>query len=1191
MNRLATLVRGIGEVAQKAKPFYSPIDKAISEIVQTKGTGDQMLAQILKTKGVAKELKERPAIKAALQQPKITKAELEKVAAENPPPEVFEKVDRGPSEAKYRVEHDDVNDRYDVVDDYSDVVRSFRNYDDAESYAYKLGSGTAKYESYQLPGGKNYREIKLMLPDTSSEARENLRKFQNQMKEKYDSLNWRRFAGAEDQLEHDKLLAQEKKQSFRSSHFSEPNILAHARVSDRTGPNGEKILHVEEIQSDWHQKGRKEGYRDQKENVNEKKYYEYVKDLISRYQDRIANTYAPNETDPLKKSMQIPQALRDERDPQKIAESMGELDKLQDMFVLMYQELSAANKGVPDAPFKQNWHELVMKRLLDDAAKNGYDKVVITPGIEQVKRYPEAMRNIADEIVWNPIDQESKAITMRKNGFSVFSAQVDNNGIVTQSEVPKAIGKSLDELIGKSMAEQAIKNPAGEIKGKDFTVGGKGMEGFYDQMLPAFLNDYGKKWGARVGQYEIYPYEMAEKRKELINNLIKQGHTPESAEKQALGIYPEKEPSILLHSFDITPQMREDIVGKGQPLYQAIPAGVGAGTLAAPQEEVTDQPMKKGGAVHLSQGGEPETPEQQFEHYLRMLRINASGGKDKYGSSVGGRFGVNIPIAKDIFIEPFVQGFVFKPDTGKLMSGGVGGANLNISFKNGGNVSEDAMRLAVLNKKIQHKAGGGKMEVLKAIGRGLRGMREPKNQINIIKEGGGNWLAGNVEGALKPLKREDASVSKPDPLNQWVDKQLTRYIKNQMGTKEDPIRLSAEKNNIHMPTYEIYDPSNSKLMQKRLAAGMPVKNLGKSETARNWENIVDRSIYPNSAGSYVHGSLDPDILKNNPWLTKINPETEVYYATGLRRDLGLDHLVDELRNATNPASGLPSELLIKPESLSKLSVQQAVERVAKINEWRAAQKAEADLLRARNPATVLHKEYPEGYSWYELKNPEGAKNTSALEDALKYEGEQMGHCVGAYCPDVAEGRSRIYSLRDKKGQPHVTIETTNSMTPSEFYYSKNVPESLLNKLSELEKSPLDFDWEKVVRESPEYRATVTIKQIKGKANLAPKEEYLPFVQDFVRSGNWSNVRDLQNTGLMRVDLLKKAGWDLGDINKEYLTKQEFEDIKRGMDNSMKPPYGSTDEGMKRGGFIKFDNKNIDAMRMAVMNKQLRKRHG
>ena len=56
---------------------------------------------------------------------------------------------------------------------------------------------------------------------------------------------------------------------------------------------------------------------------------------------------------------------------------------------------------------------------------------------------------------------------------------------------------------------------------------------------------------------------------------------------------------MLFRSFTITPQMREDIVGKGQPLYQAIPAGVGAGTLAAPQEEVPEQPMKKGGAVGM----------------------------------------------------------------------------------------------------------------------------------------------------------------------------------------------------------------------------------------------------------------------------------------------------------------------------------------------------------------------------------------------------------------------------------------------------------------------------------------------------------------------------------------------------------------------------------------------------------------
>jgi len=41
----------------------------------------------------------------------------------------------------------------------------------------------------------------------------------------------------------------------------------------------------------------------------------------------------------------------------------------------------------------------------------------------------------------------------------------------------------------------------------------------------------------------------------------------------------------------------------------------------------------------------------------------------------------------------------------------------------------------------------------------------------------------------------------------------------------------------------------------------------------------------------------------------------------------------------------------------------------------------------------------------------------------------------------------------------------------------------------------------------------SITQIKGKSNRAPNEQYLPYVQDFVKSGNWSDVGDLGNTGL------------------------------------------------------------------------------
>lgn len=44
------------------------------------------------------------------------------------------------------------------------------------------------------------------------------------------------------------------------------------------------------------------------------------------------------------------------------------------------------------------------------------------------------------------------------------------------------------------------------------------------------------------------------------------------------------------------------------------------------------------------------------------------------------------------------------------------------------------------------------------------------------------------------------------------------------------------------------------------------------------------------------------------------------------------------------------------------------------------------------------------------------------ENDLKTEGNKMNHCVGSYCNAVEVGNSIIYSLRDPKNEPHVTIE-------------------------------------------------------------------------------------------------------------------------------------------------------------------------
>ena len=92
----------------------------------------------------------------------------------------------------------------DGTDDPKYLTREERLYGGNENQAF--------HEQYTLPGGRNYREILLQHPQGG-------------------------FKGVQ-------------------HHFGgTPNILASVRAKDRIGPNGEKILHIEELQSDRHQHG------------------------------------------------------------------------------------------------------------------------------------------------------------------------------------------------------------------------------------------------------------------------------------------------------------------------------------------------------------------------------------------------------------------------------------------------------------------------------------------------------------------------------------------------------------------------------------------------------------------------------------------------------------------------------------------------------------------------------------------------------------------------------------------------------------------------------------------------------------------------------------------------------------------------------------------------------------------------
>lgn len=461
----------------------------------------------------------------------------------------------------------------------------------------------------------------------------------------------------------------------------------------------------------------------------------------------------------------------------------------------------------------------------------------------------------------------------------------------------------------------------------------------------------------------------------------------------------------------------------------------------------------------------------------------------------------------------------------------------------------------------------------------------------VIKAPGGNWLSGSVEDALKGLKRNvpltademrragsyeseiERALANPPPvdqLNQFIDKQLTRYVKNDMATERDPIRALAEQGVLH------YEPRmQTNLALRRRYAGFSEEGFGKSDLAKAYEGSTDRAVGQGKASGYLSDySIDGSgvaekRIVDNPWLSKVPPETRVYSpdgSTDLKRLAGFDHLIDELRNATNPQSGLPAHLLLDPASLDRVSVPDAVKRVAAINEWRAAQKAEANSAIANNAATVPFKEYaennPKGLKWVELKQgklPEdwaeefvdtglgklrkfrdpktgGLTATDpteeALRAALKYEGDAMGHCVGGYCDDVASGKSRIFSLRDAKGQPHVTIEQRPGVkAPKGFGPWEQVPESVRLDMTARGLAPTP----KMIRDGMVYgqdgKAAFTsepqILQIKGKGNKKPNDEYLPFVQDFVKSGKWSDVGDLQNSGLRKTS----DAWNANELKK------------------------------------------------------------
>jgi hypothetical protein len=526
-----------------AEPFYSAVGRAVESSTTQKASPEQWLATIKNATGVKAEemewlgleswLKEhkgpvsKEAVADYIRANQIQVKEVEKGRIPLRGDELPPGYELRPAVSGWSV----VNPNGAIVAQGGDRATAISN---AAGLAREAGvpyniaglppeASRTKFESHTLPGGENYRELQLILPHTPRDqvrpseavvarykpqwdslveqirvAREELNQARLEMSPSYAGIMERvnKLEREQDALHAksvDETVAESRGrlggEPFTAGHWDEPNVLAHVRFNDRT-IDGKKTLFLEEVQSDWHQRGRRVGY--------DKPFIEgKPEDLVD------AKIVAQAEGHPPKWE------FTDKRNG-KTEYGWGATEEIARRHALLTVNSdvrrAVARGGVPDAPFKTTWPELAMKRMIRYAAENGYEQIAWTPGRVQAERY-DLSKHI-DKIEWERggtsgftslADIEKTYPDMPtygglrawdKTGKKIMDVNID------QKDMADHIGKEGSEKLLKTEAKREVRGGLASsvrtLEGADLKVGGEGMAGFYDKIMPAAANKVGR---------------------------------------------------------------------------------------------------------------------------------------------------------------------------------------------------------------------------------------------------------------------------------------------------------------------------------------------------------------------------------------------------------------------------------------------------------------------------------------------------------------------------------------------------------------------------------------------------------------------------------------------------------------------------------------------------------------------------
>ena len=436
------------------------------------------------------------------------------------------------------IEYEDI-----AWDDYFEMYTVYTP--DNEYYFPKINLGNedneTRWDDYKINGGTNYREILFRMPNS-------------------DYSN-----------------------NAMINHWDREGVLAHARVQDFDADDGGKVLFIEEIQSDWHNAGQKNGYqfgtgeeqakriaeiREEANNVNlslaeEKRNAEFER-IVWKALEAIEDS---GKKLGLNGFRTIEDSLLQNRrtwgyafDDQYTKPAMDALTKSERTFIETYRkdlayamereaEADRMNAAAPDAPFRTTYTDFVLKDLLRMAAEGDYDYLAWTTSNMQMER-------------WNPSRQSTKALT----------------------------GRGADNDVAFE----------------------EGYRIEYDQQIPKFLKKYGKQWGAGLSTISIgtgvsfdglKQHIEQEKRVfklvddatgRVIASVTQDAFNKPGDEAEALARFREMTIGTPVQAIAVNDAMKESVLTEGQPMYsRSLTAGMSTQDL----DKRINELVKKYGAL------------------------------------------------------------------------------------------------------------------------------------------------------------------------------------------------------------------------------------------------------------------------------------------------------------------------------------------------------------------------------------------------------------------------------------------------------------------------------------------------------------------------------------------------------------------------------------------------------------------